>query len=291
MRALARLLLLAALPALAGRGGCAGEVLSVTEGGAGAGPEFVRGPTTLVAAVGSDAALECRVLRQGDKAVSWVRSRDLQILSHAGAVFTADARVAAAAARAGAVSRHTLRLRGLRAADAGRYECQLNTEPKMSLFYNLTVVDEPMPVVVISAVDGRAVRGAAGGAATLACDARYEPAPRELPLPPLDVRWTKDGQPLNLQSSRGGVSLDTERWAARARSRLTLAGLRAADAGAYTCAAGDVADAVYLHVDAESPIEAMQRDQSASDGSSDLQRHTFWAVTLGVLLLRTLLNT
>ncbi|KAL0821379.1 hypothetical protein ABMA28_005967 [Loxostege sticticalis] len=292
MRALARLLLLAVLPAFAGqRSWCVGgEVVSVTEN-ASAGPEFVRGSTAVVLAVGSDAALECQVLRLGDKAVSWVRSRDLQILSHAGQVFTADARVSAGLVRAGALSRHTLRIARLRAADAGRYECQLNTEPKMSLFYNLTVVDEPMPVVVISAEGGRAVHAALGGAATLSCDARYDPPPRDLPLPPLDIRWTKDGQPVNLQSSRGGVSLDTERWAWRAVSRLTLAGLAEEDAGVYTCAASDVAETVLLDVGLESPMEAMQRDQSADNSASSLQRYTFCALTLAALLLQTFLNT
>lgn len=81
-----------------------------------------------------------------------MRSRDLQILSHAGAVFTADARVSATSGvtttsggghEGGApASRHTLRIERLRTADAGRYECQVNTEPKMSLFFNLTVVGE-----------------------------------------------------------------------------------------------------------------------------------------------------
>lgn len=59
-----------------------------------------------------------------------------------------------------------------------------------------------MPVVVISAEGGRAVHAALGGAATLSCDARYDPPPRDLPLPPLDIRWTKDGQPVNLQVIR-----------------------------------------------------------------------------------------
>lgn len=44
-------------------------MVSVTEN-ASAGPEFVRGSTAVVLAVGSDAALECQVLRLGDKAVS-----------------------------------------------------------------------------------------------------------------------------------------------------------------------------------------------------------------------------
>lgn len=75
--------------------------------------------------------------------VSWVRSRDLQILSHAGVVFTADTRVSATSSAEGAgASRHSLRIERLRASDAGRYECQVNTEPKMSLFFNLTVVGQ-----------------------------------------------------------------------------------------------------------------------------------------------------
>lgn len=69
-----------------------------------------------------------------------MRSRDLQILSHAGAVFTADARVSAAETRAGSGSSHVLKIERLRVADGGRYECQVNTDPKLSLFFNLTVL-------------------------------------------------------------------------------------------------------------------------------------------------------
>lgn len=50
------------------------------------------------------------------------------------------------------------------------------------------------------------------------------------------------------QSSRGGVALDTERWAARALSRLTLAELRARDAGEYVCAAAGRAASLRLRV-------------------------------------------
>ncbi|CAG9791117.1 unnamed protein product [Diatraea saccharalis] len=287
-RVTARLLLLAALPTLAGRGWwCAdGEVVSVTGAGVGAGPEFLPTEMAVVAAVGQDAVLDCRVRNLHDKAVSWVRSRDLHILSHAGAVFTADTRVSvrvtAAGAGAGAgATKHSLRIRRLRVSDAGRYECQLNTDPKMSLFYNLTVVDEPVPVGVIAA-SARDVHGAVGGAVTLLCEARYEPPPRALPLPPLDIVWRKDGVPVDLQLSRGGVSRDTERWVSRAVSRLTLAELVHSDAGVYECALPDTVttatsgqdpaaatalDYIHLHVDSDSQMEAMQRDQSVDSGA------------------------
>ncbi|KAF9406663.1 hypothetical protein HW555_013042 [Spodoptera exigua] len=194
MCAATTLMLLAALPALTGQGGwCAeGEVVALE----GEGPAFApQQQTEVVAPAGHAATLDCRVLRLRDKSVSWVRSRDLQILSHAGTVFTADARVSAAAAGA----RHSLRIERLRPADAGRYECQVNTEPKMSLFFNLTVVDEPVPQVVVSVLGAAEVVGRAGGTATLACEARYDPPPRQLPLPELDIRWLKGNQPVSLQ--------------------------------------------------------------------------------------------
>lgn len=81
-----------------------------------------------------------------------MRSRDLQILAHAGAVFTADARVSAASGPApppAPGSRHTLLIERLRLSDAGRYECQVNTEPKMSLFFNLTVLGQLLCSVLL----------------------------------------------------------------------------------------------------------------------------------------------
>ncbi|KAL4717259.1 hypothetical protein ACJJTC_017146 [Scirpophaga incertulas] len=288
MYAVTQFFLLTALPALAGRARwCVGGEVVVS--GAAAGPAFaVTAGTSVVAARGQDAEMTCPVLRLGDKAVSWVRSRDLQILSHAGVVFTADTRVSV---RVGTrardsdggkdsggrdsgggrekgresepVTRHSLRIRRLRLADAGRYECQLNTEPKMSLFFNLTVVDEPVPSMVVE-VEETVVSGALGGAVTLHCSARYEPPPRALPLPPVDILWTKDGRPFTTQEGLGrSVWLQSERFTASARSRLTLGALAATDAGHYRCSAGGVAAEVMLVLNKESPMEAMQRDQSA----------------------------
>lgn len=275
----ATLLLLAALPALAGM--AVGEVVSVTS----AGPTFAAQQHTLVIApLGHAATLDCIVHRLADKSVSWVRSRDLQILSHAGVVFTADERVAA---RAGVDGRHWLRIEQLRVGDSGRYECQVNTEPKMSLFFNLTVVDEPVPRVVMSAPG--VVQARLGDSATLACSARYSPAPRALPLAPLDVRWSRAGAPLDLHSARGGVSLDTERWPARADSRLTLADLSAADAGEYLCTAGGQAQVLLLQVlpsDDELGAEAMQRDEGAA-GAATTSHSLTPALSLSLALVMT----
>lgn len=268
----ALLLAVAALPSLAGV--CECEVVSLVGGG----PSFApHQQSAVVAPLGHAATLYCTVMHLGDKSVSWVRSRDLQILSHAGFVFTADARVSAAATGA----RHALRIERLRATDAGRYECQVNTEPKLSLFFNLTVVDEPVPVVVVTGLEGGEAVGAVGGTTTLSCEARYEPPPRLLPLPPLELQWRRHGEALRLAGARG-VALDTERWAARLVSRLTLAELRADDAGEYVCAVGERAASVILHLvthEAAAGAEAMQRDEGAG-GSA---RRTATSSTLAAI--------
>ncbi|XP_026326247.1 uncharacterized protein LOC113234940 [Hyposmocoma kahamanoa] len=139
-------LLLLALPALAGSNtgfgagygaGVAGSVQAPAEGGTG-GPMFATRQARVVTALdGGTATLTCRVHNIGDKTVSWVRSRDLVILSHAGQVFTSDARVSTSSD----AGTNVLHVERLRPSDAGRYECQLNTEPKMSLFFELVIVD------------------------------------------------------------------------------------------------------------------------------------------------------
>lgn len=65
----------------------------------------------------------------------WVRSRDLHIMSCNTMLFTADPRVSLQDNDGSFV----LAIKKAQVSDTGRYECQLNTEPKMSLFFNLTV--------------------------------------------------------------------------------------------------------------------------------------------------------
>ncbi|XP_013168099.1 PREDICTED: obscurin-like protein 1, partial [Papilio xuthus] len=245
---------------------------------------------------GAAAALRCRVLRLADRAVSWIRSSDLQILTHAGAVFTADSRVsaitgAAAERGAGDSTVHTLYIERLRAADSGRYECQINTEPKMSLFFNLTVSEVRGGGVSVRALGPRAVRSAAGGAAALACEARYlRPEPD---LPPLRIRWYHAGRLLDDQSPPGGVALSAERWAGGARSRLSLGAVRRRHAGEWTCRAGDAADTLTLALAPRGPadeMEAMQHDQAEGRVSSAAPLVAPLAAPLAAALLAMLVT-
>ncbi|XP_049871760.1 obscurin-like [Pectinophora gossypiella] len=226
--------------------------------------------------------------------VSWVRSSDLQILVHGGAVFTADGRVSVPAL---APRLHGLTIARLRAADAGRYECQLNTEPKSNLFFDLTVLDEAEAAVettteaawepaeaavALWALGGGDVWAARGAAALLACAAtRAGPAPPR--APPLDIRWLRGGQPLVLQD---GDSMERSVERARATSRLRLAAPRPRDEGEYTCVAAGHRATLRLHLRDEEnmgEMEAMQRDQSAGGGAGAAR--PAWAAALAAVML------
>ncbi|RZC38586.1 lachesin-like, partial [Asbolus verrucosus] len=68
--------------------------------------------------------------------VSWIRSRDLHILTSGPFKYSGDKRFEPVASPAGDF--WGLRIRGVQLSDTGQYECQVNTDPKMSLAFNLT---------------------------------------------------------------------------------------------------------------------------------------------------------
>ncbi|CAH2049042.1 unnamed protein product, partial [Iphiclides podalirius] len=293
-------------------------------GGGVGGPGFARRQrTSMRARPGETAALRCRVLNLADRAVSWIRSSDLQILTHAGTVFTADSRVTAITGQAedggaepsaeegegwegadvydqtwessgskGEETVHTLRIERLRPSDSGRYECQINTEPKMSMFFNLTVTDSSLPEVVVRALGPRQVTAPAGGAAELACEAHYATKRGAAlgALPPLRIRWHHGGRALDSERARGGVSLEAERWAGGARSRLTLAALGTEHSGRWRCSVFSASDTLTLRVqtDSESDMEAMQRDQAVarvSNGAHSQRTRLAYSLPLARSLL------
>lgn len=73
--------------------------------------------------------------------MSWIRRRDIHILTSGPHTFASDYRFEV-------VHGDTdedfwgLRIRGVKPDDTGQYECQVNTEPKMSLAYKLKVSGE-----------------------------------------------------------------------------------------------------------------------------------------------------
>lgn len=103
------------------------------------GPYFDPSTTTnITTQLGTHAYLPCKVKQLGNKSVSWIRRRDAHILTVDRYTFIADERFQAFLVEA--TDTWTLQVKYVQARDAGQYECQVSTEPKMSHFITLNVV-------------------------------------------------------------------------------------------------------------------------------------------------------
>ncbi|XP_077285780.1 fasciclin-2-like [Arctopsyche grandis] len=240
-------------------------------------PEFEdMSPEDISVMLGQTAFLPCRVRHLGDKLVSWIRTKDLHIMTSGPHTFTADDRISVVDKPEDDM--WTLRITSSKPKDTGRYECQINTDPKMSKFFNLTVretplKDSPSPTEVISAALKASISGPkeqyvkVGSVVTFECRVALE---REkylhrfsrVPLP--SIQWVHNDLAVNFQAERGGISIETDRGDKAASSRLTVAIVRFDDAGRYSCTGKGVApDTVYLHVIESEYFEPMQRDQAS----------------------------
>ncbi|XP_073822427.1 defective proboscis extension response 3 [Musca autumnalis] len=97
-------------------------------------------PQNITARTGHmEAVLKCRVDRIGDKSVSWIRKRDLHILTVGKTTYTSDNRFLVTESKD---SREwTLHVKSPQVRDSGIYECQVNTEPKMSMAFQLNIIE------------------------------------------------------------------------------------------------------------------------------------------------------
>ncbi|ROT68262.1 putative limbic system-associated membrane protein precursor, partial [Penaeus vannamei] len=84
------------------------------------------------------AYLPCTVSQLGDKSVSWVRQRDADILTVDRYTFVRDDRLTVHFTPD--TGTWTLVIKYVQERDAGTYECQISTEPKMSMLVHLNVI-------------------------------------------------------------------------------------------------------------------------------------------------------
>lgn len=184
------------------------------------------------AAVGQPAYLHCRVRNLADRAVSWIRKRDLHILTVGVHTYSSDARFAAL--HADGSEEWTLRVAPAQPRDSGSYECQVSTEPKISLSFRLTVVVSKAEIL-----SGPELFVRAGSDINLTCIARHAPDP------PSFIYWYR-GQNVVNYAQRGGISVETEQ---RTRtSRLLIARASPRDSGNYTCAPSSSGKICYIFI-------------------------------------------
>jgi len=207
--------------------------------------------------VGHTAHLHCRVRFLGNRTVSWVRHRDVHILTVGGYAYASDQRFSIVRSRLS--EDWTLQIKYSQARDAGLYECQVSTQPHRSQFFQLNVVENHRPVgdqgrAATASKSSRGVPKAVilggpefhvdvGSHVNLTCIVQYSPEPPEY------VFWQHHDKVLSHDSARGGVAIVTDKSNPVTSTSLLLRQVRLSDSGKYSCNPSNADPAsVTLHV-------------------------------------------
>ncbi|XP_043283587.1 lachesin-like isoform X2 [Venturia canescens] len=212
-------------------------------------------PRNVTAIVGQKAELKCHVKHPGNRTVSWMRKSDLHILTSSIITYTSDARFSVKHPEASDEWRLTIAF--VQPRDAGVYECQVNTEPKMMLAFWLRV-EESAPVTAATTKASRRTFKSAAQAKILGTTELYVKKGSTISLtctvnvqstPPSSVIWHHGGAVVDFDSPRGGVSLETEKTESGTTSKLLVTQARSSDSGNYTCVPSNANPAsVIVHV-------------------------------------------
>ncbi|XP_050711038.1 zwei Ig domain protein zig-8-like [Eriocheir sinensis] len=182
-------------------------------------PYFLPPPARNVTALeGQSAYLHCRVAQLGDKKVSWIRRRDLHVLTSGVHTFASDQRFLAL--HADRSENWTLQIRFSQVRDTGDYQCQVNTDPRISMLFTLNVLEA---ATLMEGSDQRYVR--AGSTIQLTCSTSIASQPPGLLYWYRDTEILKHGGRVNISTSLEDETV----------SRLLVHGASVNDSGNYTC--------------------------------------------------------
>ncbi|XP_018359641.1 PREDICTED: kin of IRRE-like protein 3 isoform X1 [Trachymyrmex cornetzi] len=192
-------------------------------------------PSNITGLAGETVQLACRVKNIGNRTVSWVRHRDIHLLTVGTYTYTSDQRFEAMH------KLHTeewiLRIRYPQRKDSGIYECQISTTPPIGHPVRLTIVE---PVTEIAG--GPELFINKDSTINLTCYVRHAPEP------PSTIIWSHNHQAINFDSPRGGISLVTEKGPVTS-SRLLIQKAIDRDSGLYTCSPNNThPNSVRVHI-------------------------------------------
>ncbi|XP_063600693.1 uncharacterized protein LOC134776869 [Penaeus indicus] len=206
--------------------------------------------------------------------VSWIRGRDLRILTVGGYTYTTDLRFEAF--HQPHSTEWTLRIKSVQLRDQGGYECQIATKPirtyhvflkvegrchypcdhRQNIKLNCQCKFPSLPEPSVEVVGAPDIYVNRASMINLTCVVYHAP------YPPEDIIWYHGNQTISYTSPRGGVSVVEERGETTT-SILLLQKARATDSGTFICQPENMdAAQVTLHVlDGEHPA-AMQTNSS-----------------------------
>ncbi|XP_043276928.1 kin of IRRE-like protein 3 isoform X4 [Venturia canescens] len=180
----------------------------------------------VTALLGKTTYLNCRVKNLGNKTqmmlqVSWVRHRDIHLLTIGRYTYTSDQRFRAI--HNAYSDDWTLQIKYPQHRDSGIYECQVSTTPHMSHFVHLNIVEPTTEIV-----GGPDLYINHGSTINLTCIVLHSPEP------PAYIFWNHNDEIISYDSSRGGVSVVTEKGDSTT-SFLLVQYAKPNDSGKYTC--------------------------------------------------------
>ncbi|XP_076317263.1 SPEG neighbor protein-like isoform X2 [Tachypleus tridentatus] len=200
---------------------------------------------------GKTAYLPCRVRQLADETVSWIRRKDLHVLTVGLYTYSSDQRFRV-------IHREnsddwTLQVKYPQKEDTGQYECQVSTVPKMCKFIYFTVL---VSKSIIKEGFSQYVRS--GSTITLNC------VIPESPAPPDYVFWYHNGHVINYDT-REGIEVKTEKTS-QTTSTLHISIAGPSDSGNYSCVPSNADPAeIMVHViNGENPAAMQDGKHTAS---------------------------
>jgi len=210
-------------------------------------PQFYNNSTTKIFAPrGGTASIECHVKNLGDRAVSWIRKRDLHILTIGSITYTADRRFTSSQNEDSTVWRLTIH--PTLHSDTGLYECQISTEPKISKLHDLNITDAESKIQSSPSVYVRE-----GSLLNVTCTFQGHFTPAHY------IHWFRGKHLLNT-SDRGGINIISDKvlgW-----SNLVISKSKLSDSGNYSCQPSNaLPDTVNIHVLTGGDLAAIQEPE------------------------------
>lgn len=210
----------------------------------------------VTALVDRPAILNCRVHNINNKTVSWIRHRDIHLLTVGRYTYTSDQRFRALHEEDS--DDWLLKINYVQTRDSGMYECQISTTPPLSHFVRLNVVKPHTHIL-----GGPDMHINTGSTINLTCLVEYSPEPPDF------IYWNHNSKIISYDSIRGGVTVIIEKGDLTTSS-LLIQDARPSDSGHYDCIPSNAASAnVTVHVlNGEHPAAMQHGGQGTYTASS-----------------------